>query len=72
MRILGRRKKNTILEVTPKEFDAIRVALYEWQGVEDQTTSPAREFEKVLRRIYKAIDKFESLPVVKDETKKLE
>lgn len=66
MKVLGKRKQNLILEVTPYEYEAIRTALLEWQIVENDTSKPVKKFGIVFDRIDKAMDKFDSLPEYKD------
>jgi hypothetical protein len=64
MRVLGKRKKNIILEVTPKEMDTITTALGEWAMVEEDTMKPDKSFDKLERKIYKEQGRFESLTLL--------
>ena len=61
MKIWGKRKKNYIVELTPHEMQAIITSLFEWQGIEDETSKPVRSFGKVLTRIYKSVNRFDTL-----------
>lgn len=61
MKIWGKRKKNYILEVTPYELDAIKTALFEWQGVEDDCVEPDRRFDLVFGRIARTAGVFDLL-----------
>jgi len=61
MKIWGKRKKNYIVELTPYEMDTITTALFEWQGIEDETTKPVRKFGKVLNRVFKSVNYFDTL-----------
>jgi hypothetical protein len=65
MKILGRKGKNFILEVTPKEMETFRIALFEWQEVENCTSVPVKSFGRLLDRIYTAVHHFNNLPVIK-------
>jgi hypothetical protein len=64
MRVLGKIKNNFVVELTPYELEAIGTALMEWQEIENETSEPVKAFGKVLTRIFKAKDKFDSLPVI--------
>lgn len=61
MKIWGKRKKNYVLEVTPFELEAIKTALFEWQGVEEETSTPDRRFDLVFGRIARSAGVFDLL-----------
>ena len=61
MKIWGKRKKNYLVELTPYEMEAITTALFEWQIVENDTSKPVRSFGAVLTRVYKSVNKFDTL-----------
>lgn len=65
MKVLGMKGKNSIIEVTEKELETIRTALSEWQGVEDCTSKPAKEFGRLLNKVCSEVQKYEQLPFLK-------
>lgn len=70
MKIIGKKGKNTILEVTEYELKAIKTALLEWQLIENETFNPVKNFGYVFDRLARAENKFKELPLY-NQVKKL-
>jgi hypothetical protein len=45
MKILGKIKKNFVVELTPREIEIIETSLFEWGEIEDAAMQPDRSSE---------------------------
>lgn len=64
MKILGKIKKNFVVELTPREMEIIETSLFEWGEIEDAAMQPDRSIKRLLLRMVKAQNKFNSLPII--------